>query len=100
MKIILQTHGGLAAGIRRPPIEVDSADLSKADAAALAEHVAAACRAGRPPGETPGPARDAMSYTLRVEEPGAAARELTQSDTSMTPEFGTLIDWLHRRAGR
>lgn len=97
MKITLQTHGGLAAGIRRAPLVLDTADLPTPDAASLAEHVAAAQRAARPRSEVPGPARDAMSYTIHVED-GGDASELTQSDASMTPEFEQLLQSVQRYA--
>jgi hypothetical protein len=98
MKVTLATHGGQAAAMRfRLPPRVLDADLLPANTAAeLAELVAAvgpatdlAAGEERPPGL----ARDAMSYTITVEDDGRT-RVLTQSDTTMTPQFAALLDWL------
>ncbi|MGW6080880.1 protealysin inhibitor emfourin, partial [Streptomyces sp. NPDC055186] len=43
----------------------------------------------------PGRARDAMSYTITVENNGRLT-VLTQSDTTMTPEFAALLGWLEK----
>ncbi|AWM36727.1 hypothetical protein GobsT_54270 [Gemmata obscuriglobus] len=94
MKVTLAKHGGLAAGIRRPPQVVDTDALPAPLAEELARLVAAAVAAGTPPGERPGRARDAMSYTLTVEGDGRTA--LTQSDTAMTPAFAALLAWLEQ----
>ncbi|MBJ7451206.1 MAG: hypothetical protein JHC71_03860 [Blastococcus sp.] len=94
MVITLATHGGLAAGLRlgARPVVVDSARLPEADADTLGELVRAA-RAEPSPPPASGSARDAMSYTVTVEEEGGSA-ELRRSDEAMTPAFAALLDWL------
>ena len=98
MKVSLATHGGLAAGLRlgAPPVVVDSAGLPDADAGTLGELVAAA-RAEPPPPPASGSARDAMSYTVTVEDEGGSA-ELRRSDEAMTPAFAALLEWLGGRS--
>ncbi|MER6631540.1 protealysin inhibitor emfourin [Streptomyces sp. NPDC000987] len=96
MKVTLATHGGQAAAIRLrlPPEVLDTDTLPTNTAAELAELVAAvgpAAGTERPPGR----ARDAMSYTITVENDGRTT-VLTQSDTTMTPEFAALLGWLER----
>ncbi|MEU6527237.1 protealysin inhibitor emfourin [Streptomyces sp. NPDC046924] len=96
MKVTLATHGGQAAAIRLrlPPKALDTDTLPTKTAAELAELVAAAGPAAeeeRPPGR----ARDAMSYTITVENNGRLT-VLTQSDTTMTPEFAALLGWLEK----
>jgi hypothetical protein len=41
------------------------------------------------------PAPDEMSYTITIDD-GEKVRVLRQSDTSMTPAFATLLDWLEQ----
>ncbi|WP_055525830.1 protealysin inhibitor emfourin [Streptomyces graminilatus] len=97
MKVTLEKHGGLAAAIqlRLPPKELDSAALPANDAAELAGLVAEAVSAGPAAEEDrPGRARDAMSYTITVEEDGRSTTVLTQSDTAMSPGFAALLRWL------
>ena len=99
MKVSLATHGGLAAGLRlgARPVVVDSALLQEADARALGELVRAA-RAEPPPPPAGGSARDAMSYTVTVEdEDEGGGAELRRSDVAMTPAFAALLDWIGGR---
>lgn len=100
MKVSLAVHGGLAAAIhlRRPPLVVDTAALSGNETRELAELVAAA--KDSPPGaeeRRQGAARDAMSYTITVEDGGTPAI-LHQSDTRMSPEFTSLLGWLQQHS--
>ncbi|MET8749654.1 protealysin inhibitor emfourin [Streptomyces sp. NPDC004667] len=95
----LETYGGLAAvtNLRRPPLVLDTVTLPEDAAAELARLVAAA---DSTPGEEPdGRARDAMSYTITVEE-GDRATVLEQSDGAMTPAFATLLTWLRKHFAR
>src|SRR4051794_12853461 len=96
MKVTLAKHGGQAAGMRRPPRGVDSDTLPKPVAGELARLVAVAKSV--PAAETGGPgrARDAMGYTITVED-GGRTTVLRQSDTAMSPEFAALLQWLERR---
>jgi hypothetical protein len=48
-------------------------------------------------GEEPGQARDAMSYTMTIEEDGAETTVITQSDINMSPAFADLMQWIDRR---
>lgn len=100
MKVTLATHGGLAAAINlgRPPRVVDTDNLPEPAAEELAQLVAAA-RAAEPadaPAEPgPGRARDAMSYTITVEDDGHQL-VLTASDTTMSRELSALLSWLEQ----
>ena len=98
MKLTLAKHGGLAAGLRLPPIIVDAAGLPGAAAGELSRLVAAAIAAPAVDEAVPGRARDQMSYTLTVEADGHPTI-LKQSDTTMSPAFAALLDWLQKRAG-
>ena len=86
MKITLTTHGGLAAGIRRPPRVVESSELSESAARELARLVAAVKNAPVAEDASSGRARDAMSYTISVDDDGKT-KVLRQSDTAMSPAF-------------
>ncbi|MGH3776267.1 MAG: protealysin inhibitor emfourin [Pseudonocardiaceae bacterium] len=102
MRVTLATHGGLAAAInlRRPPRVVDADTLAEPAAKELSQLVAAA-KAAATPGEVteagPGRAPDEMSYTITVEDGGQHV-VLTESDTTMSPEFGALLSWLEERS--
>jgi Emfourin len=98
MKVTLSTHGGLAAGIRRPPLIVESSTLPKGAAAELAQLVAAVKAAPSVKEERPGRARDAMSYTITIEEDGGERSVINQSDTAMSPSFAALLEWLDRHS--
>ncbi|MFC9293987.1 protealysin inhibitor emfourin [Streptomyces sp. NPDC057011] len=91
----LATHGGLAGAInlRLPPDVLDTDTLPDGAAAELARLVAAA--APTPTLDTPGRARDAMSYTITVED-GGSSTTLKQSDAAMTPAFADLLAWLRK----
>ena len=98
MKVTLATHGGQAAAInlRLPPRVIDAEALPEDAARELAQLVAAA-KAAPPAGEqASGRARDAMSYTITVEDDGRSV-DLVQSDTTMSPAFAALLSWLERR---
>jgi emfourin len=99
MRVTLATHGGQAAAInlRRPPRVVDADSLPKEGAGELARLVAAA-RAAQPDKEAmPGRARDAMRYTITVEDDGQPV-VLSQSDTTMSPAFAALVSWLEEHS--
>jgi hypothetical protein len=97
MKVTLATHGGQAAALHRrlPPEVLDSDDLSEDAAAELARLVAAAFSDAAPGTSGPGRARDAVSYTITVED-GGQSTVLTQSDTTMSPAFAVLLSWLEQ----
>ncbi|WP_346283170.1 protealysin inhibitor emfourin [Bradyrhizobium sp. BRP22] len=95
MKVTLVQRGGLAAGInlQRPPQVVDAATLDGTEAAELKALADAAIAA--PAGNAPGKARDEMSHVITVEDQGRQT-VLSQSDTTMSAEFGELLAWLRR----
>ncbi|MGQ0715808.1 MAG: protealysin inhibitor emfourin [Pseudonocardiales bacterium] len=102
MRVTLVTHGGLAAAINlhRPPRVVDTDTLTEPAAEELTRLVAAAKAAAtpaEPTGAGSGRARDEMSYTITVEDGGHQV-VLTESDTTMSPEFGALLSWLEARS--
>lgn len=99
MKVTLATHGGQAAAInlRLAPRVVDAEALPEEAARELAQLVEAAKAAPVPKEERPGQARDAMSYTITVEDADRSI-VLTQSDTAMSTAFAALLAWLERRS--
>ena len=96
MKIILAQHGGQAAGINlnRPPKVIDSVALDEPKAAELKDLVAAATSAPSSAASS-GKARDEMSYTITIQDQGRET-VLSQSDTTMSADFGRLLAWLRR----
>ena len=95
MKITLVQHGGLAAGIRRKPQVLDAHALPTEAAGELGKLVAVAKAEPRPEENEPGRARDAMSYTITVED-GGEPTLLRGSDTNMSPAFAALLDWVEK----
>jgi hypothetical protein len=98
MTVTLSTYGGLAAGIRRLPRTVKSSNLAEPVAAELRQLVTAAKAAPSVKEERPGRARDAVSYTIRVEEDGGEIFTMSQSDATMSPAFAALLEWLDRHS--
>ncbi len=98
MKVTLEEYGGLAAGIRRLPQVVHSEGLPEKAAEELAR-LAKAAAAMPIAEEGPGPVRDAMSYTITVED-GGQQTVLEQSDGNMSPAFAALLNWLRRHASK
>jgi len=98
MRVTLTNHGGFAAGVRRPPCIVESSNFPGPAAAELARLVAAVKAAPAVKDTRPGQARDAMSYTITVEEDGRTT-VLRQSDTAMSPAFAALMSWVVRNSG-
>jgi hypothetical protein len=96
MKVSLMKHGGLAAATRRPPVLVDSSTLPGPAAAELARLVAAAKAEPAVKEEKPGRARDAISYTITLEQDDVASTIIRQSDTTMSASFAALLEWLER----
>jgi hypothetical protein len=96
MKVTLAKYGGFAAGIFRPPLIVESSTLAAADTAELSILVVAVKAARAAQGSEPGQTRDAMSYTITIEETGDETTVITQSDTNMSPAFADLMQWIDR----
>jgi len=98
MKVTLEQHGGHLAGMRRPALVVRTDTLPPDAAGELTGLVAAAKAAAPAPAQgRAGPAPDAMSYTITVENGGQPVL-LRQSDTDMSQAFAALLDWIRRHA--
>jgi hypothetical protein len=99
MKISLAQHGGQAAALRlnSPAQTIDSAALDPSQAAELKGLVTAAASAA--PATSFGKARDEMSYTITIRDDGRET-VLSQSDTTMSADFGKLLAWLRRHPGK
>jgi hypothetical protein len=94
VKVSVKGHGGQAAALRvgRPATVVDSSSLPADQARELAELTAAAL-AEEPAAAAPDRSRDAMSYTIEVDD-GDQVVALRRSDTAMSPAFAALLGWL------
>jgi hypothetical protein len=97
MRISLSKHGGLAAGMLLgcTPRVLDTNTLPPAAAVELARLVEAARAAPVATEVGPRRARDAMSYTITVEDSGDQT-VLKRSDADMSPAFGKLLASLER----
>jgi hypothetical protein len=93
MKVTLAQHGGLAATMNRVPQVLDAGALPKLAKEELTRLVAAVHAASTP--EENVRARDAMTYTITVQD-GGQPIVLTQSDTTMSPPFADLLAWLEQ----
>ena len=94
MKLRMRTFGGFAAGIKRPAVEVDAAALPAHEQAALAKLLDAVPAAAA----THRPRPDEMSYEITVED-GSQVRSIRGADTSMSPEFASLLEFVQKRSG-
>lgn len=94
MKITLETHGGLAAGInmQTPPAVIDLGQMPAADVDAVRQLVDDAQASAASIGGA-GRGADAMSYTITIDD-GGEKQVLRQSDVNMTPAFSALLDRL------
>ena len=105
MRVMLKEHGGLAAAINRnaPARVADTRSLPADQAAELDRLVRAALSAAADrtasPATGPGAARDAMSYTVIVED-AAGTSVLNGSDTAASQQFSELLRWLQDHAHR
>ncbi|MFI7601441.1 protealysin inhibitor emfourin [Actinoplanes sp. NPDC049681] len=99
MRVTLQEHGGLAAAINRvAAVRVaDTRLLLPEQAEELARLTDAALGTDAAPPAGPAAARDAMSYTVTVEDAGTT-RVLTGSDTDASPQFAHLVRFLQDHA--
>ncbi|MEH0450117.1 MULTISPECIES: protealysin inhibitor emfourin [unclassified Streptomyces] len=96
------TDGGLAATVLAdlPPQVLDTDTLPDGAAAEMHRLVSAAARSVAEGTEEPSSlARDAMSYSITVEE-GGHASVLVQSDTTMSAEFAALLRRLRQHTAR
>lgn len=99
MKVSLAKHGGLVAGISRPVQSVDTTELSKQKVKELRRLVNDTVTTFPLKRLEVEQGRDAMSYTITVEDKGHST-VLSQSDTTMSSEFAILLEWLelHKEA--
>jgi hypothetical protein len=101
MKVTLSKHGGWAAGIQLgavprvieatalpAPAAADLARLASAAEASPAVDAKAASRGG-----------DIGTYSITIEHGGRTA-VLRQSDTTMSPAFAALLEWIERHPTR
>jgi hypothetical protein len=97
MRISLAKHGGLAAGMLLgcPPRVLDTSTLPPAAADELARLVEVVSATPEATELGSRQARDAMSYTITVEDSGHRT-VLKRSDTDMSPAFGKLLASLER----
>ena len=96
MKLTLESFGGLAAGIRRPPKVVDTDSLSPEEAATATQLVAAAKTA--PSSKTQNSnARDAVGYVITIEDAGDK-QELEASDLNLSDSFVALRNYIQQHA--
>lgn len=93
MKVTIKESGGLAPGMRRREQTIESESLPKAKAEELARLVEAAKYSRTSEAESDKRGRDAVSYTIHVEDQGEST-ELKQSDTTITQPVAELIEWV------
>ena len=94
MKITLMKEGGMA-GMPHPHRVFDSTTLPKPAAGELTQLVSAA-KAGMNTGKRDAAkARDAMTFTITVED-GSAPTVISQTDMNMSPAFAALLGCLER----
>jgi hypothetical protein len=98
MKVTLEQHGGLAAGVRRRPRVVETGALAPEAAGELARLAAEAKAAPAPGGSGARRAPDAMGYTITVEDDGQPPLVLRGSDAGMSDAFAALLEWLEAHA--
>ena len=90
MRVTLKSFGGISAGMTRPTLEVDATKGPTGSADTLKRLVeAAAAHSTAPPRAIP----DEMSYALTVCD-GDREHVLHQSDSTMTPQFAQLLDFV------
>jgi hypothetical protein len=94
MRVTLAVRGGLAAAIG-PRVRVVSSDALDAQQERELRRLVSAAVASPPVRGADDRGRDVMSYTITVDD-GGAERRLTGSDTSMSPSFAALLEWLER----
>ena len=94
MKISLKKYGGLAAGIRRPTLSLDSSIFSAESQEQLHHLVAAVKAASNEANTQPGRARDSMGYTIEIQDDDGAPTVLTESDSTKSSTFAALLRWI------
>lgn len=93
MKVTLEKHGGLAAGVHRMPKVLDSDSLPGPAASELAQLVTEAADSSVAEEDGPGRGRDTMSYKVTVEG-GGRSTVIRGSDSALSSELAALIKWI------
>jgi hypothetical protein len=96
MKLVLTRSGGVA-GLRKAPLEIETADLPAAARDRLRALVDAAHLATPPPEPAPGSA-DQLGYSLTVTDDDGTARTVELGLPAASPELGALIAEIRRLA--
>lgn len=97
MKVTLEKHGGLAAGICQPPCIVECSALPVGQRMEVSRLVAELKKAPPLETENPGRMRDAMTFSISVE--GDCQVEVyRQVDLHMSEPFANLLAWLERHS--
>ena len=93
MKVTIRESGGFAPGLRKQPKTIESSELSEEKAAELGRLVEAARSSETEEPARPGRSRDAVNYTITVEDEGDAV-ELKRSDADLPQPVADLIEWI------
>ena len=93
MKIEFLRSGGIAGPAMGRSVEIDTHDLSVADANELAELINKADLARQRTPPTSRPLPDAFHYRITVSDKGQSHTSVT-SDADMPENLQPLIDWL------
>lgn len=97
MKLTLETSGGFAAAVRRPPRVASSETLNADEHAELSRLVQQVQHAPAPPSSDASKFRDSMLFTISVEEAGHT-RVFQARDFDMNEAFGNLMRWIDAHA--
>ena len=92
MRITLTRHGGLLAGMKRPPRIIDVTSLDPARAERLRALVASALGAQRDR-EATRVMPDAMSYAIAIEDEGRVVT-LKQAEPTESSPFADLLEFI------
>jgi len=93
MRIEIRSHGGVA-GIRRPPVVLETAELEPG----LARELETAA-AGLPAGGPPGRGADYMTYDILVDDP-SGNRTASYSEPDVPAEVRELLRLAREAGGR
>lgn len=99
MRVALTVTGGLAATVNavRPPTVVDTTTLPPGLDAELVALVRAAAERPVTMGASGRPWPDEQHYQVTVED-GRETRVVAATDSSMSPQFARLLEWLEQHA--
>jgi hypothetical protein len=95
MKVSLAAHGGWGAGLRRPPLTLDTAALPDGVAAQGMRLAAGAEAADTPDAVAKARAPEAMTYEIVLDYADRAVT-LRGSDVAQSPEFAALREWIEQ----